>query len=121
MTGEKPAGDLGSASSGLAHASPSPMSQGHLNRFNEAEVKSAEIRAELHSDNRKLRKTIAERVSYAIGAQVLLADVVFVIYGFGNDWHIPTESIVAWLGAVVAQVIAVGLVITRSLFPPQHP
>jgi len=93
------------------------MSRGHRERFNEAEVKRAETRAELDSDNRKPRESIAKWVSYAIGAQVVLADIVFLIYGFGNDWHIPAGTIVAWLSATVVQVIAVGLVITKSLFP----
>jgi hypothetical protein len=66
-----------------------------------------------------MREKIAEWVSWAIGAQVMLADVVCLVYGFGNDWHIPPETIVAWLSATVVQVIAVGLVITKSLFPPE--
>jgi hypothetical protein len=110
---------LGDASTALAHANPQPMSPGHRERFNEAEVKRAETRAEQESDNRKMRERIALWVSYPIGAQVLVADSVFLIYGFGNDWHIPVEAIVAWLSATVIQVIAVGLVITKSLFPPR--
>jgi hypothetical protein len=95
------------------------MSRDHRERFNEAEVKRAETRAAQDSDNRKMREKIAEWVSYAIGAQVALADIVFVVYGFGNDWHIPSQAIIAWLSATVVQVIAVGMVITKSLFPPE--
>jgi hypothetical protein len=62
-------------------------------------------------------KEIAERVFRAISIQVVIADLAFFIYGFGNDWHIPAATVGAWLGAVVIQVIAVGLVIARSLFP----
>lgn len=108
---------LPDASSQLAHANPQPMSQEHRERFNEAAVQEAEAQAGLASDNRRMRGEIAERVSYAVGAQVAVADVVFLIYGFGNDWHIPSQTIVAWLTATVAEVIAVGLVITKSLFP----
>ena len=49
---------------------------------------------------------------------IVIADVAFLIYGFWNGWDIPGSTISAWLGAVVVQVIAVGLVIARSLFPP---
>jgi hypothetical protein len=49
--------------------------------------------------------------------QVVIADVAFFIYGFWNEWEIPGGTINAWLAATVVQVIAVGLVITRSLFP----
>jgi hypothetical protein len=109
---------LGDASSELAHANPQPMSPEHRERFNEAEIKRVETRAELESDNRAMRERIALWVAYAIGAQVLVADLAFFIYGFGNDWHIPVEAIVAWLSAAVVQVLAVGHAITKSLFPP---
>jgi hypothetical protein len=116
---EAPTEQLRDASSELADANPQPMSRDHRERFNEAEVKRAETRAAQDSDNRKMREKIAEWVSYAIGAQVALADIVFVVYGFGNDWHIPSQAIIAWLSATVVQVIAVGMVITKSLFPPE--
>ena len=43
-----------------------------------------------------------------------------LIYGFANDWHIPGSTMNAWLAATVVQVIAVGLVITKSLFPSKR-
>jgi hypothetical protein len=53
--------------------------------------------------------------------QVVIADIAFLTYGFWNGWEIPGSTISAWLGAVVVQVIAVGLVIARSLFPQPPP
>jgi hypothetical protein len=64
-----------------------------------------------------MRKDIAEQVFKAIRVQVVIADLAFLIYGFWNGWDIPGSTVGAWLGAVVVQVIAVGLVIARSLFP----
>jgi|GEM_PF-3869677 len=64
-----------------------------------------------------MRKDIAERVFSAIRVQVVIADLAFLIYGFWNGWNLSTGTMQAWLGAVVVQVIAVGLVIARSLFP----
>ncbi|HYV15184.1 MAG TPA: hypothetical protein VE972_04115 [Conexibacter sp.] len=89
----------------------------HRRRVNEAAVKWQEITASQADDDRKLRKMIASRVFWAITAQVVIADVAFLIYGFWNSWKIPGSTINAWLAATVVQVIAVGLVITRSLFP----
>ncbi len=91
----------------------------HQRRFAEATVRKLEIEAEQADNDREMRKSIAERVFEAIKWQVIIADVVFVIYGTVNLWNIPGGTIGAWLGAVVVQVIAVGLVIARSLFPPE--
>ncbi len=91
----------------------------HKRRYHEAWVKEHEIRAKQADDDRAMRKDIAERVFRAISVQVVIADIAFLTYGFWNGWAIPGSTISAWLGAVVVQVIAVGLVIARSLFPPK--
>jgi hypothetical protein len=95
----------------------SELGDDHKRRFHEAWVKEHETHAKQADDDREMRKDIAERVFRAISIQVVIADLAFFIYGFGNNWHIPAGTVGAWLGAVVIQVIAVGLVITRSLFP----
>lgn len=89
----------------------------HKRRYHEAWVKEQETHAKQADDDREMRKEIAERVFLAISIQVIIADFAFFIYGFANDWHIPDSAINVWLGAVVVQVIAVGMVIARSLFP----
>jgi hypothetical protein len=91
----------------------------HQRRADEATVKKLEIEAAQADNDREMRKDIAARVFKAISVQVIIADVAFLIYGFWNGWEIPGSTISAWLGAVVVQVIAVGLVIARSLFPPE--
>ena len=48
---------------------------------------------------------------------MVAADVIFAVYGSLNDWHIPAGAIDAWLGAAVVQVIAVAVIVVRSLFP----
>lgn len=89
----------------------------HRERLHEAAVKERETHAEQVDDDRKLRRMIAGRVFWAISVQVATADFAFLTYGFWNGWEIPGSTISAWLGATVVQVIAVGVVITRSLFP----
>jgi hypothetical protein len=91
----------------------------HQRRADEATVKKLEIEAEQADNDRQMRKDIAERVFAAIKWQVAIADLAFLTYGFWNGWEIPGSTVSAWLGAVVVQVIAVGLVIVRSLFPPE--
>jgi hypothetical protein len=59
---------------------------------------------------------------FAMGVQILIADVAFYWYGYehvaeGHRWQIPPGAIEVWLGATVVQVIGIVLVIARSLFP----
>lgn len=93
------------------------LGEDHKQRYAEAWVKEYETHAGQADDDRAMRKDIAERVFQAIRVQVVIADAAFLLYGFWNDWEIPGSTISAWLGAAVVQVIAVGLVIARSLFP----
>ena len=93
------------------------LNDAHTQRLHEAAVQERETHAKQVEENRKLRKRIADHVSLAVAIQVGVADVAFLIYGFWNGWEIPGSTIVAWLSATVVQVIAVGLVVTKSLFP----
>jgi hypothetical protein len=115
--------NLPSADEQLERAQASPvipitdLSEGHKQRYHEAVISQLETHAKQAEDDRKLREKTADRVSWAAAVQVGIADLAFLIYGFGNDWHIPGSTISAWLAAVVVQVIAVALVIVKSLFP----
>lgn len=99
---------------------PLNLNAEHQSRLNEALVKQEETKAGQDGDNRSLRKTIAVGTSIAIGIQIVVADAVFVIYGATNSWVIPDSAISAWLGAAVVQVIALGVIIVRSLFPSKE-
>ncbi len=116
--------DLPKASEVLARLSlaPDPLNDldpDHKRRYFEAAVTKLEIEAKQADDDREMRKGIAEAVFTAIKYQVGIADAAFLVYGFWNGWEIPGSTISAWLGATVVQVIAVGVVITRSLFPTE--
>jgi hypothetical protein len=93
------------------------LTDAHTQRLHEAAVQERETHAKQLEENRKLRKRIADHVSLAVAIQVGIADVAFLIYGFWNGWDIPGSTIIAWLSSTVVQVIAVGLVVTKSLFP----
>lgn len=113
---------LPSADEELARLQSSPvvpisdLSEDHKRRYYEALISQLETRARQAEDNRELRERVADRVSWAAGIQVGIADLVFVVYGTCNDWHIAGSTMSAWLAATVVQVIAVALVIVKSLF-----
>jgi hypothetical protein len=115
---------LPTASDELARQGLSPvpvyglLSDSRMQRLHEATVRERETRAAQADDNRKLRRRVADHVSLAIAVQVGLADAAFLTYGFWNHWRVPGSTVIAWLSATVIQVIAVGLVVTKSLFPP---
>lgn len=72
----------------------------------------------------QLRRDYAKWALRFMLGQVLLADVVFIVYAFIVyafiiDWRVPNSVMVAWLGATVVQVVAVTLVVARGLFPPR--
>lgn len=113
-----------SATEELARAQAKPvipitdLSDDHKQRYNEALISQLETRAKQAEDDRKLREKIADRVSWAAGGQVAIADLAFLVYGTANDWHIAGSTMSAWLAATVVQVIAVAIVIVKSLFTP---
>jgi hypothetical protein len=123
-----PLRSLPSASEELARQDLPPvpvyglLNDAHTQRLHEAAVQERETHAQQVEENRKLRKRIADHVSLAIAVQVGIADFAFLVYGFWNGWNIPGSTIIAWLSSTVVQVIAVGLVVTKSLFPSEeHP
>jgi hypothetical protein len=104
-----------------AGGQPKPLNLNaeHQRRLNEAIVVQQEATAGQAGDDRRLRKWLVIGTSIAVGIQLIAADAVFVAYGHDNSWNIPGSTISAWLGATVVQVIALGVIILRSLFPPK--
>jgi hypothetical protein len=49
--------------------------------------------------------------------QIVLVNVVFVVYALTLGAQTPVGALQAWLGTTVVQIVAVVLVITRYLFP----
>ncbi len=92
--------------------------------LDQADPKPKEVK-DLDREERKRNVTLGHVVGYGamalMGVQVITANVVFILYADHNGWQIPAGAIQAWLVATVVQVIAVVLVITRSLYPPRDP
>jgi hypothetical protein len=65
-----------------------------------------------------LRQNYADWIIRMVGAQLLVADAVFVVFAWvGRDWDLTSGVIEIWLAATVVQVIAVVAIVTRHLFP----
>jgi hypothetical protein len=119
--------ELGSADELLANAEShvtDGLDEDHRRRAHEASVQKLEIlnqilttAAEQAEQDRGLRKEISSRVFWAIVIQVGVADLGMLIFAVEKHWDLATSIVNAWLGATVIQVIAVGLVIAKSLFP----
>jgi hypothetical protein len=56
----------------------------------------------------------------AMGAQILISDAVFIVWGSMNGWDIDATAIGIWLSATVVEVIGVVYVITSYLFPKRR-
>lgn len=69
-----------------------------------------------------LRQSYADWILRILGAQFLIADVVFVAFAWaGRRWDLPPGVIEVWLAATVVQILGVVAVVTRHLFPNRDP
>src|SRR5262249_34874324 len=68
----------------------------------------------------KLKERYGKWILILMGAQLLVVNMVFVIYaGLGYGFKPPDSIVQLWLGATFAQIVSVVVVITKSLFPPE--
>lgn len=65
-----------------------------------------------------LRQSYADWILRILGAQLLVADAVFVAIAWvGRDWNLTPGMTEVWLLAAVVQVVGVVAIVTRHLFP----
>jgi hypothetical protein len=66
----------------------------------------------------ELKKRYAYWLLGAMLLQLMIANGVFVVYAWvGRDWDLSPAVINIWLGATLAEVVGIVLVVTRYLFP----
>jgi hypothetical protein len=66
----------------------------------------------------QLRRFYATWLLRGLGAELLIANGVFVAYAWaGRNWNIDSTVISIWLGQTVVQVVGIVMVVTRHLFP----
>lgn len=66
----------------------------------------------------RLRQWLGFGAIGAMATQMLIADTAFFIYGFVNDWVIPSSAMHVWLVVTVLQIAIIARGITYYLFPP---
>lgn len=65
-----------------------------------------------------LRQSYADWILRILGAQLLVADAVFVAIAWaGRSWDLTPGMTEVWLLAAVVQVVGVVAIVTRHLFP----
>lgn len=108
--------DVGSAKSGAAvrlftadellrNADPEPVSE-----FDKIDQQD-------RTQDIALKRMVAKFATRTMATQLVVADAVFIAYGFGEHWRMPVAAIEVWLAATVIEVIGVVLVIAKYLFP----
>lgn len=78
--------------------------------------------AALARDDRRqdiaLKRRYATWLLWVLLAQLLVADVVFVVYAHvGHEWELSTTVIDSWLAATFLEVVGIVYVVTQHLFP----
>jgi hypothetical protein len=88
----------------------------HLSERNQAQ--EIELKRKFAEQEYDLRRMYARGILWLLGAEMLIANVVFVVFAWaGEEWKLETAVIDVWLGATVVQVVGIVLVVTRHLFP----
>jgi glutathione S-transferase len=66
----------------------------------------------------QLRQKYADWIIWLLGAQFVIADLVFVAFAWaGQGWDLAPGVVEVWLAATVVQVVGVVAIVTRHLFP----
>lgn len=65
----------------------------------------------------RLKKIIGYGGVGALVTQIVVGNVVFIIYAGNNGWDVPAAAISAWLAACVIQVAVIVRTITSYIFP----
>jgi hypothetical protein len=66
----------------------------------------------------RLRRWLGFGALFLMAAQMVAADVVFIVYGNAKGWDVPVSGIQVWLGATVIQVAVIVGAVAKYLFPP---
>ena len=66
----------------------------------------------------ELKRRYAKWLLILIAAQLVVADLIFVVYAWaGRGWELSPGVIEVWLAATLIELVGVVAVVTRYLFP----
>ena len=97
---------------------PAPLPV-HLEHLEEQErAQGLALRQLFAEQEHGLRQSYAEWIIRVLGAQLLIADAVFIVFAWaGRRWDLSPGVIEIWLAATVIQIVGVVAIVTRHLFP----
>jgi hypothetical protein len=90
--------------------------------FQAVEDELEKVRRRNVKTDSNLRVGLGYGAVIAAGLQFVVANVAFYLYADHLHWSgIPPEVMIGWLGATVAQIVGIVLVIAKYLFPEGGP
>ena len=94
------------------------LTSGGARRINKLPPTRDELeRAHLQKDL-ELKERYGNRLLRLVTVQLIVADVVFVLYFIiGVHWDLPEGVIYVWLVTTLVELVGVATVVTRYLFP----
>jgi hypothetical protein len=102
-----------------AEALPTPDVPQEYRHLEERErAQGISLRQLFAEQEHRLRQKYADWIIWILGAQLLIADAVFLAFAWaGRGWDLSPGVIEVWLAATVVQVVGIVLIVTRHLFP----
>ena len=67
--------------------------------------------------NLDLRRKIAEVSIWAVGLQMLITNVTFIVYMCAVSLKPEPEVMISWMGSTVVQIVGIALVVAKGIFP----
>jgi hypothetical protein len=119
MTGEQRGAVAEAKDDEVSPDSATERLPGELRNLDERErVQTMEHRDLFVRQEHGLRQSYADWILRILGAQLLVADAVFVAIAWvGRGWDLTPGMTEVWLLATVVQVVGVVAIVTRHLFP----
>ncbi|MEC1792201.1 hypothetical protein P9D84_12595 [Bacillus vallismortis] len=69
-------------------------------------------------NERKMRKRVAAFVLGALGVEMLIGNIIFVLMGFNPNFKLSQWTCNLFFTGMYTQIVAVATIVVRNLFPP---
>ncbi|WP_284850256.1 hypothetical protein [Corynebacterium rhinophilum] len=88
----------------------------------EAQLNAVKLRREKtylknQQQNLDLRRKIAGHSTWAVAIQMVLTNLIFIIYMFAVSFRPESEVMIAWMSSTVVQIVGIALVVAKGIFP----
>lgn len=82
-----------------------------------ADTRSELVHREIH-ERLELRGNYARWLLGVLIIQILVVHVVFLLYGFWNQWDVTGSIFVTYLATTLGETVGLATIVVRYLFPP---